>query len=417
MKSKENPHVVIVGAGFGGLWAAKGLGNSPVRVTVIDRNNYHLFQPLLYQVATAGLSPANIAVPIRSILRKQKNTEVLLAQVIGVNLSPQRVLLKDTEVLYDYLILALGSQYNYFNHPEWKEFAPCLKTVADARTIRKKILLAFEQAEAESDQVKKEALLTFVVIGGGPTGVELAGAIAELAHKALARDFRHIRTESSKIILFEAGPRILPSFPERLSIKAQNALEKLGVMVQINQKINQVDQDGLWASGQKIRTQNVIWAAGIKATHVTDWLSVEKDPLGRTIVSKDLSIPGHSNIFVIGDGACCKGKDGNPLPAVAPVAMQQGRFVAKVIRDRVTTAFVYDKPYEFCYRDKGNLATVGRSFAVADFGWLRMHGLTAWLLWVVVHIFYLIGFRNRLLTFIEWTWGYFTFQRGARLIQ
>jgi NADH:ubiquinone reductase (H+-translocating) len=406
------PRVVIVGAGFGGLRAAKALSNAPVQVTVIDRQNHHLFQPLLYWVATAGLSPADICSPIRGILRNQKNVEVFMEEVTGVDMQGQRVLMGDRSVPYDYLVLATGAHDNYFGHPEWEHSAPGLKSIVDATSIRRKILLAFEAAEIESDPEKVKALLTFVLVGAGPTGVEMAGAIAELAHKALVSDFRHIDTRMSRIILIEAGPRILPAFPESLTRKTQKKLISMGVEVRTGTPVTGLDEHGVVVDGERIDAATIIWGAGVSASSAGKWLGAEADRAGRVKVSSDLSVPEHPNVFVIGDTASFI-QDGNPLPGVAQVAMQGGRYVASVISNRVKGKEL-NKP--FYYHDKGNLATVGRSFAVVDFRKIRLTGFFAWLLWLAVHIYFLVGFRNRLIAIFQWAWTYFTYARGARLI-
>lgn len=409
---KQRPRVVIVGGGFGGLQAAKALGRAPVQVTVIDRNNYHLFQPLLYWVATAGLSPADISSPIRRVLRRQKNTEVLLAEVTGVDLANKRVLIGERAIPYDYLILATGAQDNYFGHPEWSIHATGLKSIKEATTIRSQILRRFEQAEMETDPAKVQELLTFVLVGAGPTGVEMAGAIAELARKALAKDFRHINPASARVILVEAAPRILATFPEKLARKAQKALNRLGVEVRTGTPVENIDANGVNLDGQRIASKTVIWSAGVAASPVGKWLGAEVDRGGRVRVNPDLTLPGHENVFVIGDTATLT-QNGKPLPGVAPVAMQQGRYVAALIKQRVTTGGP-ERPFH--YLDKGNLATVGRSYAIVDLKGFKLTGLLAWVLWLVVHIYYLIGFRNRLVTLFQWAWTYFTYNRGARLI-
>ena len=413
------PHVVIIGAGFGGLQAAQALHKAPVNVTVIDRNNHHLFQPLLYQVATAGLSPADICVPIRFTLRKQKNTEVLLTEVTDIDVQEQRVIMGERSVTYDYLIVATGAYDNYFGHNEWERLAPGLKSVVDATKLRRNILLAFEAAELETDPEKIKELLTFVLVGAGPTGVEMAGAIAELAHKALVSDFRHIDPRLARIVLVEAGPRILATFPEGLAQSAQRALIHLGVEVRTNSAVQAIDDDGVLVAGERIKTKTVIWSAGVKASAAGQWLKADVDRAGRVKVSGDLSVPGLTyppgrmpNIFVIGDTASVT-QDGKLLPGVAPVAMQAGRYVAAVIAQRVAGK---EQTSPFRYMNKGNLATVGRSFAVLELGKLRLTGFLAWVLWLTIHIFYLIGFRNRFLVFFQWMWAYFTFQRGTRLI-
>lgn len=406
------PNVVVVGAGFGGLRAVRALRNAPVQVTVIDRRNHHLFQPLLYQVATADLSPADISAPIRGVLRGQRNAKVILAEVTGVDVEKQQVLIGEQSVPYDYLVLATGAQHSYFGHDEWEPFAPGLKSIPDATAIRQKILLAFEAAEVESDPEKRQALLTFVIVGGGPTGVEMAGAIGGLAHKSIVRDFRHISPKSARILLVEAGPRILANFPVSLARKAERALKHLGAEVKTNAAVEQVNECGVVIKGQQVPAKTVIWAAGVKASPAGRWLGAETDRAGRVIVERDLALPGHPNIFVIGDTASVT-EQGKPLPGVAPVAMQQGVFVAETIRRRLAGNTV-KKPFH--YRDKGNLATVGRSFAIADLGIIKLSGFVAWVTWLIVHIFYLIGFRNRMLVILQWAWAYFTHQRGARLI-
>jgi NADH dehydrogenase len=406
------PRVVIVGAGFGGLRAARGLHNSPVQVTVIDRQNHHLFQPLLYWVATAGLSPADICSPIRGILRNQKNVEVFMDEVTGVDMQEQRVLMGDRSVPYEYLVLATGVHDNYFGHPEWEHNAPGLKTIVDAISLRRKILLAFEGAEIETDPEKVKALLTFVLVGAGPTGVEMAGAISELAHKALAFDFRHIDTRMTRIILIEAGPRILPAFPETLSQKTQEKLISMGVEIRTGTPVTDMDEHRVVVDGERINASTIIWGAGVSASSAGKWLGTEVDRAGRVKVSNDLSIPGHPNVFVIGDTASFI-QDGKPLPGVAQVAMQGGNYVASVISHRVKGKEL-NKP--FYYRDKGNLATVGRSFAIIDIGNIRLTGFFAWLMWLAVHIYFLVGFRNRLVAIFQWAWTYFTYARGARLI-
>jgi NADH:ubiquinone reductase (H+-translocating) len=406
------PHVVIVGGGFGGLTAARALKKTQVRITLIDRSNHHLFQPLLYQVATAGLSPADIAAPIRGVLSHQKNAEVLMADVIGLKPKEKTVLMKDRQIQYDSLILATGSSPSYFNHPEWRKFAPGLKSIIDATRIRRNILLAFEAAEMEQDLEKRKALLTFVLVGAGPTGVEMAGSIAELAHQALRSDFRHIDPRLTRIILVEANQRILMSFPEDLAAKAHRKLLSLGVEVHTGIRVENVDALGVILAGAHIPAKTIIWSAGVVASPAGKWLHCEMDRAGRVCVMPDLTVPGHPEIFVIGDTAYLI-QDGKALPGVAPVAMQQGRYVAKVIKKRLSGR---KNIQPFQYINKGNLATVGRSFAIADLGKIKLSGHIAWLAWLIVHIYYLIGFRNRILVVIEWAWAYFTFQRGARLI-
>jgi NADH dehydrogenase len=406
------PRIVIVGAGFGGLRAAKALRHAEARVTVIDRQNHHLFQPLLYWVATAGLSPADISSPIRSILHGQKNTEVMMAEVTSIDLEQQRVLMGDHAVPYDYLVLATGAHDNYFGHPEWEEYAPGLKSITDATSIRRKILLAFEAAEIESDPQKIQSLLTFVLVGAGPTGVEMAGAIAELAHKALTSDFRHIDTRSTRIILVEAAPRILGTFPASLTRRTRRKLERMGVEVRENSPVTRVDEHGVVIDGEYIEAHNIIWSAGVSASPAGTWLGADVDRAGRVKVESDLSLPGHPNVFVIGDTASVI-QDGKPLPGVAPAAMQEGHYVASLIMQRMAGKEQH-KPFR--YFNKGNLATVGRSYALVDLGPLKMTGFFAWITWLVVHIFYLIGFRNRVVAMFQWAWTYLTYSRGARLI-
>ena len=411
-QQQVQPRVVIVGAGFGGLEAAKALRHVPVQVTVIDRWNHHLFQPMLYQVATAGLSIEDISAPIRRIFHRQANASVLMAEVTGVDVQGQRVLTTDQAVPYDYLILATGASSNYFGHEEWKRLAPGLKSLQDAMVLRHTILGAFEAAENELDPARRQALLTFVLVGGGPTGVELAGAIAELAHRALAHDFRRIHPALTRIILVEGEPRIIPTFPARLTRKARNKLEQLGVEVRTGVHVTAITADGVMIGSEYLPAKNVIWTAGVAASPAGAWLGAAVDHAGRVKVEPNLSVPGHPTIFVIGDTACVLHK-GKPLPGLSPVAMQEGRYVAQVIADRVAGK-AQRRPFR--YHDKGTLATVGRSFAVVDIGPLHFTGFFAWLTWIAVHIFYLIGFRNRLLVLIQYAWAYVTFQPGARII-
>lgn len=406
------PRVVIVGAGFGGLQAARALRNVPVQVIVIDRSNHHVFQPLLYQVATAALSPADISAPIRGMLRKQHHTSVILAEVTGVDTQGQCVLMHERSVPYDYLVVATGARHSYFGHDGWEPFAPGLKSLDDAMMLRRKILLAFEAAEIETDPEQRLALLTFVLVGAGATGVEMAGAIAELAHHALSRDFRNIDPASARILLVEAAPRILLAFPVSLARKAERALMRLGVEVKTKAPVEAIDADGVLIAGTRLPTKTVIWTAGVAASPAGQWLGAEMDRAGRVKVAHDLSLLDHPQVFVLGDTASVS-QDGKPLPGVAPVAMQEGHYVAKVIADRVAGNA---HPQPFRYRNKGNLATVGRSFGIVEMGPLRLSGLLAWLTWLVVHILYLIGFRNRFLVLFQWAWAYLTYQRSARLI-
>ncbi len=416
-------HVVIVGGGFGGLTAARALKGAPVRITLVDKRNHHLFQPLLYQVATAGLSPADIAAPIRSVVHRQKNVEVLLGEVVGVDRLGKKVRVNDEdgkshELAYDRLILATGSHHSYFGRDEWEKHAPGLKTLADATRIRQKILLGFEKAEMETDPVRRKAWTTFILVGGGPTGVELAGSIAELAHQALKSDFRRISPGAARIVLIEAGPRILAGFPEKLSKAATRYLEKRGVEILCSQRVENVHAEGVLVGGVSIESKTVVWAAGVLASPAGKWLGAETDRAGRVKVGADLSVPGSPEIYVIGDTALVE-QSGRALPGVAPVAMQQGRYVADRIRQiaraaKSGTSIPMAKPFK--YFDKGNLATVGRSFAIVDLAGLQLAGFSAWVIWIVVHIYYLIGFRNRLVVMLQWAWAYLTFQRGARLI-
>ncbi|HLI06494.1 MAG TPA: NAD(P)/FAD-dependent oxidoreductase [Ktedonobacteraceae bacterium] len=411
-KTTTPPRVVIVGAGFGGLHAARALGDAPVQVTVIDRNNYHLFQPLLYQVATASLSPADITAPIRHVLRKQKNTEVLMGEVTGVDVQQQHVLMGDQAIPYDYLILATGARDSYFGHNEWARFAPGLKSIQEATKLRSQILRAFEQAEEEPDEEKRQTLLTFVLIGAGPTGVEMAGAIAGLAHQTLKGEFHRIDPADARIILVEALPRILLAFPEGLARKAKQALNHMGVEVRTHSPVEDVTDEGVIIGGKLLPAQTVIWTAGVAASPAGAWLGVETDRAGRVFVSSDVSIPGHPDVFVIGDTAHFE-QDGKPLPGVAPVAIQQGKYVAQVIADRVAGKEV-SKPFH--YFDKGNMATIGRLHGIVSIGKLQFAGVLAWFLWLVLHLYFLIGFRNRLIVMLLWFWNYTTLQPGARLI-
>jgi NADH dehydrogenase len=405
------PHVVIIGAGFGGLTAAQSLKRAPVRITVVDCANHHLFQPLLYQVAMAGLSPADIAAPIRSILRKQKNVTVLLDEATDVNFDKQVVTLRGAELKYDYLVLASGGRTSYFGHEEWEKFAPGLKDLDDAVEIRRRVLMAFEAAEKELDAERRRELMTFVVVGGGPTGVELAGAIAELARFVLARDFRNIHPEAAEILLLEAGPKILPSFAPDLSESARRQLTNLGVKVRTGAHVTNIDEHGVYLGQEMIKAATVIWGAGVRATALTARLGAPLDRAGRVLIEPDLTVPGHRNVFAIGDMTYLE-QDGKPLPGVSPVAMQMGRQVARNIKNHLA-----GKPLEkFRYLDKGSMATIGRKAAIAELGKLHLSGFSAWMAWLMVHIFFLIGFRNRFVVIFNWAWSYFTYQRGARLI-
>jgi NADH:ubiquinone reductase (H+-translocating) len=412
-RPSARPRVVIVGAGFGGLTAARALANAPVDVIVIDRCNYHLFQPLLYQVATAGLTPADIASPIRAILRRQRNATVLLGAATGVDKGACAVLLGDKRVAYDYLVLATGARHAYFGHDEWEAVAPGLKTIDDAAAIRGRILMAFEAAECSDDAKERERLLTFVIVGGGPTGVELSGALAELARVALAADFRRIDSRSARIVLIEAGPRLLPTFPPKLSASAARALGRLGVEVRLGVPVTRCDAGGVTVGSERLDSRTILWAAGVAASPAARWLAVPSDKAGRVEVGSDLSVRGHPEIFVIGDAAHAQDAAGKMLPGVAPVAKQEGFYVAQVIRARAERR---TPPDAFRYRNFGNLATVGRKSAVADFDFAWLSGGLAWLLWGAVHVYFLIGFRNRVMVALSWLWAYVTFERGARLV-
>lgn len=405
--------VIIVGAGFGGINAAMGLKRADLDVTVIDRRNYHLFQPLLYQVATAGLSPAQIAMPIRHILRRQKNATVLMDKIEDIDKDARIVITASRRIPYDYLVIATGARHAYFGRDDWENLAPGLKTIGDATEIRARILTAFEKAEVSEDPAARVRLLTFVVVGGGPTGVELAGAIAELARKAIVKDFRHIDSSTARVVLAEAGPRLLAAFPEDLSASAKRQLEQLGVEVRLGHAVTQCDENGVGlADGHTIASACILWAAGVQASRGAKWLKAEADHTGRVIVNEDLTLPGRPEIFVIGDTALVKGKDGKLVPGVAAAAKQMGKYVARLIRARIAGKNVGP----FRYKDYGNLATIGRKAAVADFGRLRLTGFNAWLLWSFAHLWFLVGFRNRIIVFLDWAWAYATFDRGARLI-
>jgi NADH dehydrogenase len=408
------PRVVIVGAGFGGLWAAKALANAPVEVTIIDRENHHLFQPLLYQVATAALSPADVAAPIRGIVGAYRNITVMLGDVSGVDVAARAVSIAGgRRVPYDYLILATGARHAYFGHDDWEPFAPGLKRIEDATEIRRRILIAFERAENETDPDERRRLMNLLIVGGGPTGVELAGAIAELARRALAKDFRNIDPRDTRIILVEAGPRLLPSMPEDLSAEALQRLQRLGVEVCLGATVTAVDAAGVTIATARVDARTVIWAAGVAASPAGQWIGAKCDRAGRIEVNPDLTVPDHREIFAIGDTALMLDATGKPLPGVAPVAKQQGRYVGSLIKTRLRSV---ERIEPFSYRNYGNLATIGRKAAVIDFGWIRLRGFVAWLIWMVAHVYFLIGFRNRIIVALNWLWAYFTFQRGARLI-
>jgi NADH:ubiquinone reductase (H+-translocating) len=408
----EPAHVVVVGAGFGGLNAAWALRHANVRITIVDQRNHHLFQPLLYQVATAGLSPANIAYPIRALFRRYPNISILLDEVLSVDLLARTVATTQGRISYDFLILAAGATTSYFGHDEWTQYAPGLKSLEDALDIRRRILLAFELAERERDEARRRVLLTFVAIGAGPTGVELAGAIAEISRQVIVSDFRRIDPREARIILVEAGPRILPTFDERLAVKAAAALKQRGVELLVGSVVEALGPESVRLDTCEIRARTIIWAAGVAASRLGQSLGVELDGGGRIKVQTDLTLGAHPEVFVIGDLAACVDANGKKMPGLAAVAIQEGRCAARNIQR--TLAGRGHEPFR--YRDKGTLATVGRAFAVAQIGAFRLTGLVAWLLWSFVHVVYLIGFRNRIIVMLEWTWAYFTYQRGARLI-
>jgi NADH dehydrogenase len=409
---REKPQVVIVGAGFGGLEAAKKLAREDVRVTVIDRTNYHLFQPLLYQVATAALSPADIAAPVRAVLSKYKNVEVILAEVESVDVETKKIRTTDSEIGYDFLILATGARHSYFGHNEWEKLAPGLKSLEDAVELRRRLLMAFEYAEKITDEAARKAAMTFVIIGGGPTGVEMAGAIAEISRHTLAKDFRHIDPSQARVILIEGEPRLLAGYPEDLSASALRQLVDLGVEVRTATRATNLTEAGVQVGNEFIPCRVKIWAAGNNASFVGKTLDASVDRVGRVVVNDDLTIPGHPEVQVIGDLANFSHQTGEPLPGISPVAMQQGRHAAR----NVLAIIQGRKPQRFHYWDKGTIATIGRNKAVADLKFIHLSGLPAWLAWLFVHIIFLVGFRNRLLVLIQWAWAYFTFDKGARLI-
>ena len=411
----NNKRVIIVGGGFGGISAAKELrkAGDDFEVMIVDRSNHHLFQPLLYQVATAALSPGDIAVPIRAIFGARRKTKILLGEVVEVRKEDRELLLNDGRTLsYDYLILAPGAQYNYFGNEEWEDHAPGLKSISDALQIRERILLSLEEAEQLDDPKLREPYLTYVIIGGGPTGVEMAGAIAEIAKRNMMRDYRNFSKNETRIFLVEAAPQILNGFSESLAEKARQSLEDMGVRVLLNTQVTDIGNDRVKFSEGAIETPNIIWAAGVSASPLLDTLGAEQDRSGKVVVNPDLTLPGHPELFVIGDGAHLEEEEGEPLPGLAPVAMQEGRYAGKMIRKNIPGG---ERP-PFHYVDKGTMATIGRARAVADIKGLKFSGFVAWILWSVIHIFYLIGFRNRLKVFVEWMWYYFTFKRGVRLI-
>jgi len=409
---ENRPRVVVVGSGFGGLEAARNLAKLPLQVTLIDRKNHHTFQPLLYQVATAGISPAEIAAPIRWILRGRKNVEVLMDEVVGFDLNRKIVQLPDLEIPYDYMVVAAGAQHSYFGHDEWEPLAPGLKTVEDALEIRRRVLLAFELAEKQVVAGETQSMLNFVIVGGGPTGVELAGTLAEIAHRVLRDEFRSIDPKRTRILLLEGGPRILPAYAPDLSESAVRQLQKLGVEVRVPAMVTRIDPGAVWVGTERISAAVILWAAGVAASSLGKKLGAPTDRAGRVLVNPDLSVPNYPEVFVIGDLATLKDEHGNTLPGVAPVAIQEGRYVAKAIANDLRKS----PRQTFRYIDKGSLATIGRAAAVAQFRKLHISGYFAWLAWLFVHIFFLIGFRNRLIVLIQWAWSYFTYQRGARLI-
>jgi NADH:ubiquinone reductase (H+-translocating) len=409
---ENRPRVVVVGAGFGGLEAARNLAKLPVQITLIDRKNHHTFQPLLYQVATAGISPGEIAAPIRWILRSRKNVEVIMDEVVGFDLTRKIVQLPDLEIPFDYLVVAAGAQHSYFGHDEWEPLAPGLKTVEDALEIRRRVLLAFELAEKQAISGSPQPMLTFAIVGGGPTGVELAGTLAEIAHNVLQNEFRSIDPKHTRILLLEGGPRILPTYAPDLSQSAVRQLQHLGVEVRAPAMVTQIDPGAVWIGGERIPAAVILWAAGVAASSLGKKLGAPTDRAGRVMVNPDLSIPNQPDVFVIGDLATLKDTHGNPLPGVAPVALQEGRYVAKIVGGDLRNS----PRQNFNYFDKGSLATIGRAAAVAQFKKLHISGYFAWLAWLFVHIFFLIGFRNRIIVLIQWAWSYLTYERGARLI-
>jgi NADH:ubiquinone reductase (H+-translocating) len=411
MPIPPGPHVVIIGSGFGGIAAARELRRAPVRITIVDRSNHHLFQPLLYQVATAALSPADIAAPIRRIFRHQSNVAVMLAEATGVDVAARRVTLADGSVDYDTLIVATGATHAYFGHDEWAEHSTGLKSLKDALKIRQRVLMAFEVAEREPDETLRRAWMTFVIVGGGPTGVELAGTLAEVTRQTLAKDFRHINTASARVILVEASPRVLGAYSEDLSEAARKQLERLGVAVWTGVQVTGIDADGVRIGSERVRAHTVVWAAGVAGSPLAGTLGVPLDRAGRVLVEPELTIPGRDDVYVIGDLAHIE-EDGNLVPGVAPAAMQQGRHAARNVLRQLE-----GQPRQpFHYVDKGMLATIGRGAAVAHVGPFKASGYFAWLLWLFVHILFLIGFRSRILVMLQWAWSYVTFDRGARLI-
>ncbi|GIQ77690.1 NAD(P)/FAD-dependent oxidoreductase [Bradyrhizobium sp. RD5-C2] len=413
-QAPAKPHlVVIVGAGFGGLEAAFGLAGAPVEITLIDRRNHHLFQPLLYQVATASLATSEIAWPIRYLLRDRPEVTTLFANVCGVDAAAKSVQLDDGgSIPYDTLVLATGARHAYFGHDEWEPFAPGLKTLEDATTLRRRILVAFERAERETDPDKRAALLTFVIIGAGPTGVEMAGTIADLAKDTLPQDFRHIDTRRARVVLIEAGPRVLAGFPDDLSAYAQASLEKLGVEVMLGEPVTECSADGVVFGGNRLEARTIVWAAGVRASRAAEWLNAPADRAHRLQVEPDLTVPGHPDIFAVGDTVTIKGPDGNPVPGIAPAAKQEGRYVAALIKARLDGKTLPP----FRYKHAGSLAQIGKKKAVIDFGWLKLRGSLAWWIWGLAHIYFLIGVRHRIAVAMNWLWIHTRDQRAARLI-
>ncbi|MBB1061294.1 NAD(P)/FAD-dependent oxidoreductase [Marilutibacter spongiae] len=413
MNAPARPHVVVVGGGFAGLWATRALARDKVHVTLVDRRNHHLFQPLLYQVATAGLSAPDIAAPLRHILRRQRNVEVRLGEVTGIDTAARRIALADGDgIAYDVLVVASGATHAYFGHDDWSPHAPGLKSLDDALAIRRRVLLAFERAEAANDPAERAAWLDFAVVGGGPTGVELAGTLAEIARHTLRDEFRHIDPAGARVRLIEAGPRVLAGFPESLSARAQRQLEKLGVDVATGRAVEAIDAEGYVLGGERVAARTVLWAAGVAASPLGALLDAPRDRAGRVQVESDLSVPGHPEVFVAGDLASVRQDDGTPVPGVAPAAKQMGTHVARAIRARLAGR----QAPAFRYADMGNLATIGRMAAVVDVHGLRLSGLLAWWFWLCVHVMFLIGFRNRLIVLINWAWAYWSYQRHARII-
>jgi NADH dehydrogenase len=412
-----HPKIVIIGAGFGGLAAARTLAGDAADVVLVDRRNHHLFQPLLYQVATASLSPADIAAPVRNLFSDQKNLTVILGKVEAIDTTARTVEVDNgahvEQIPYDYLVVATGARHAYFGKDEWEAFAPGLKTIEDATAIRHRLLMAFELAEMATDMAERDRLLTIVIIGGGPTGVEMAGSIAELARAVLAKDFRLIDPRKAKVLLVEAGPRVLASFPEDLSAAAVRSLERLGVEVRLNARVNQCDANGVVIGEQRVDAGTMLWAAGVQASPAAAWLHAEADRAGRVKVAPDYSVPGHPEVFVVGDAATLTDAKGRVVPGVGPAAKQAGRYAAQVVQAKLRGQAA---PPPFAYKDYGNLATIGRRAAVADFGWIKLRGPVAWWLWGFAHIFFLIGFRNRIMVAVNWLWSFLTYKRGARLI-